>query len=73
VTAFLHDLGDPRSICTLEAIDELNASFLAWDRIGVPATYTSRLRGEQGALRRSVLRVYFLLRRFVDRLIQSAT
>jgi hypothetical protein len=47
-TTFLHDLGDPRSISTLEAIDELNASFLAWDRIGVPATYTSRLRGEQG-------------------------
>ena len=32
------------------------------DRIGVPATYTSRLRGEQGALRRSVLRVYHVQR-----------
>jgi hypothetical protein len=46
----------------LEAIDELNATFLEMDRIGVPATYTSRLRGEQGALRRSVLRVYHVQR-----------
>jgi hypothetical protein len=62
VGAFLHDLGDPRSIRALEAIDDLNESFLEMDRIGVPATYTSRLRGEQGALRRSVLRVYHVQR-----------
>lgn len=62
VSAFLHDLGDPTSTRTLEAIDQLNASFLEFDRIGVPATYTSRLRAEQGALRRSVLRVYHVQR-----------
>ncbi len=62
VKAFHQDLGDPRSTATLEAIDELNASFLEMDRIGVPATYTSRLRNEQGALRRSVLRVYHVQR-----------
>jgi hypothetical protein len=62
VAAFHHDLGDDRSTETLEAIDDLNASFLEFDRIGVPATYTSRLRGEQGALRRSVLRVYHVQR-----------
>lgn len=62
VGAFLHDLGDPRSIRALEAIDDLNASFLEMDRVGVPATYTSRLRGEQGSLRRSVLRVYHVQR-----------
>jgi hypothetical protein len=58
VGAFRHDLGDDRSTQALDAIDELNVSFLEFDRIGVPATYTSRLRAEQGALRRSVLRVY---------------
>jgi NAD(P)-dependent dehydrogenase (short-subunit alcohol dehydrogenase family) len=42
--------------------DRLNATFLDMDRIGVPATYTSRLRAEQGALRRSVLRVYHVQR-----------
>lgn len=62
VDAFLHDLGDPRSTRALEAIDDLNASFLEMDRVGIPATYTSRLRGEQGALRRSVLRVYHVQR-----------
>jgi hypothetical protein len=62
VAAFHEDLGDPRSTTTLDALDELNASFLEMDRIGVPATYTSRLRGEQGALRRSVLRVYHVQR-----------
>jgi hypothetical protein len=62
VAAFLTDLGDPRSTATLDAIDDLNASFLEMDRVGVPATYTSRLRNEQGALRRSVLRVYHVQR-----------
>lgn len=62
VEAFRHDLGDPDTIRALEAIDDLNATFLEMDRIGVPATYTSRLRNEQGALRRSVLRVYHVQR-----------
>ena len=62
VAAFHDDLGDPRSTRALDAIEELNATFLEMDRVGVPATYTSRLRGEQGALRRSVLRVYHVQR-----------
>jgi len=62
VGAFRHDLGDDLSTQALDAINELNVSFLEFDRIGVPATYTSRLRAEQGALRRSVLRVYHVQR-----------
>src|SRR5262245_33665956 len=62
VEAFRHDLGDPDTFRALQAIDDLNATFLEMDRIGVPATYTSRLRNEQGALRRSVLRVYHVQR-----------
>ena len=62
VAAFREDLADPRSTRAMDAIDELNASFLEMDRVGVPATYTSRLRGEQAALRRSVLRVYHVQR-----------
>lgn len=62
VSAFRADLGHPRSTKALDAIDELNATFLEMDRIGVPATYTSRLRNEQGALRRNVLRVYHVQR-----------
>ena len=62
VAAFLDDLGDARHTKALDAIDDLNVSFLEMDRIGVPATYTSRLRAEQGAMRRSVLRVYHVQR-----------
>jgi hypothetical protein len=62
VGAFQHDLGDDRSTQALDAINELNVTFLEFDRIGVPATYTSRLRAEQGALRRSVLREYHVQR-----------
>lgn len=62
VRSFHVDLGDPRSVEALDAIDDLNTTFLEMDAIGVPATYTSRLRNEQGALRRSVLRVYHVQR-----------
>ena len=62
VAAFLEDLADPRSTKALDAIDDLNTSFLELDRVGVQATYTSRLRNEQSSLRRNVLRVYHVQR-----------
>jgi hypothetical protein len=62
VASFLDDLANPESSKALEAIDRLNESFLELDRIGVQATYTSRLRNEQSALRRNILRVYHVQR-----------
>jgi len=63
VASFLDDLAaDTDSTRTLEAINDLNATFLELDRVGVQATYTSRLRNEQSALRRHVLRVYHVQR-----------
>ena len=63
VASFLDDLAaDTDSTKTLEAINDLNATFLELDRVGVQATYTSRLRNEQSALRRNVLRVYHVQR-----------
>jgi hypothetical protein len=63
VASFLDDLAaDTDTMKTLEAIDDLNATFLELDRVGVQATYTSRLRNEQSALRRNVLRVYHVQR-----------
>lgn len=63
VASFLDDLAaDTDSTRTLEAINGLNATFLELDRVGVQATYTSRLRNEQSALRRNVLRVYHVQR-----------
>jgi hypothetical protein len=62
VASFLADLADVESTETLDAIDRLNESFLELDRVGVQATYTSRLRNEQSSLRRNVLRVYHVQR-----------
>jgi hypothetical protein len=62
VASFLDDLADTDSTRALEAIDRLNESFLELDRVGVQATYTSRLRNEQSSLRRNVLRVYHVQR-----------
>jgi hypothetical protein len=62
VASFLADLADVESTETLDAIDRLNESFLDLDRVGVQATYTSRLRNEQSSLRRNVLRVYHVQR-----------
>ena len=59
---FHDDLADPTSEIALDAIDDLNATFLQMDAVGVPATYTSRLRNEQASLRRSILRVYHVQR-----------
>ena len=60
--AFHEDLADPASVSALDAIDDLNETFVQMDAIGVPATYTSRLRNEQATQRRSVLRVYHVQR-----------
>jgi hypothetical protein len=63
VASFLDDLAaNTDSTKALEAINTLNESFLELDRVGVQATYTSRLRNEQSALRRNVLRVYHVQR-----------
>lgn len=63
VASFLDDLAaNTDSTKALVAIDTLNESFLELDRVGVQATYTSRLRNEQSALRRNVLRVYHVQR-----------
>jgi amino acid transporter len=59
---FHDDLADPSSVNALDAIDDLNDTFIQMDAVGVPATYTSRLRNEQATLRRSMLRVYHVQR-----------
>src|SRR5512141_2769016 len=44
VAPFRAALRDPRSTKVRDAIDELNATCVEMDRIGVPATFSSRLR-----------------------------
>ena len=60
IEAFKADVASPGSRTCLEAIDAISESFAEMDRLEVIATYISRLRGEQSALRKVVLRVYHI-------------
>ena len=60
IRTFRADLEQPGSRTCLEAINAISESFAEMDRLEVIATYISRLRGEQAAARKSVLRVYHI-------------
>ena len=60
VATFKEDLGDSASRKCLAAINDLTASFVALERLGVPPPSLVRLRQEQGAVRRAVLRIYHI-------------
>jgi len=62
VTSFRDDLADTRARNSLEAINELSASFLELERLDVPPNYIVRLRTEQGIIRKNVLRIYHIQR-----------
>ncbi len=62
VYAFRADLSSTDGRSCLAAIEELSPSFVELERLEVPANYIVRLRGEQGAIRKSVLRVYHVQR-----------
>lgn len=46
----------------LRSIDSLSDSFLEMEKLGMPPNYVTRLKTEQGNLRRIVLRVYHMQR-----------
>jgi len=56
----MYDLDHEGSRTCLDAINDLSVSFAEMDRLEVIATYISRLRGEQSAARKLVLRVYHI-------------
>ena len=60
VETFKDDLGKPGARTCLAAVNDISVSFAEMDRLEVIATYISRLRGEQSAMRKSVLRVYHI-------------
>ena len=60
VATFKEDLRDGNSRRCLAAINDLTASFVALERLGVPPPSLVRLRQEQGAVRRAVLRIYHI-------------
>jgi len=60
VRAFTADIAQPGARNCLVAINAITESFAEMDRLEVIATYISRLRGEQAAIRKSVLRVYHI-------------
>src|SRR5262245_41973586 len=60
IESFTYDLEHPGSRRCIDSINELSESFAEMDRLEVVATYISRLRGEQAAARKVVLRVYHI-------------
>lgn len=60
VSTFRSDLEKPGERACLTAVNDISESFAQMDRLEVIATYISRLRGEQAAIRKSVLRVYHI-------------
>jgi hypothetical protein len=60
VRTFKADLEQPGARSCIDAVNALSESFADMDRLEVVATYISRLRGEQAAIRKSVLRVYHI-------------
>lgn len=62
LAAFRHDLGETESRSALEALSALSPSFMEMERVGLPANHVVRLKGEQAAIRRTLLRVYYIQR-----------
>jgi hypothetical protein len=60
--AFRADLADSSSRAALAALSDLTSSLLEMERIGVPANHVVRLKGEQAAIRRTLMRVYYIQR-----------
>ncbi|MHB0999606.1 MAG: hypothetical protein ACYC27_10190 [Armatimonadota bacterium] len=60
LTTFLSDLSNGRSRDCMEAISGLSKSFREMELLGIPANYIVRLKTEQAAIRRNVLRTYYI-------------
>ncbi len=62
LAGFKEDLKDTASRQALAALDGLSASFLEMDALGVAPNYVVRLKTEQGVIRQSLLRAYYIQR-----------
>lgn len=58
--AFRSDLGTPGARDALQALAELTPCFMDMERVGLPANHVVRLKGEQAAIRRTLMRVYYI-------------
>lgn len=60
--AFRADLANVSSRSALAALSDLTPSLLEMERTGLPANHVVRLKGEQAAIRRTLMRVYYIQR-----------
>jgi hypothetical protein len=60
--ALRDDLARRDSRTCLAAINDLSSSFIEMERLEVPPNYIVRIRGEQGTIRKNVLRIYHIQR-----------
>jgi hypothetical protein len=56
------DLADASSRSALTALGNLTPSLLEMEHTGLPANHVVRLKGEQAAIRRTLMRVYYIQR-----------
>jgi hypothetical protein len=59
---FRQDVDDPKPRRALKALNELNFTFAEMDRLGVQIGYITRLKLEQAAIRKTLLRFYYIQR-----------
>jgi len=62
LAGFKEDINRTDSRKALTALNRLSASFLEMDALGVPPNYVVWLKTEQGAIRKALLRVYYIQR-----------
>lgn len=62
LSALRADLADTSSRSALVALSELTPSLIEMERIGLPANHVVRLKGEQSAIRRILMRIYYIQR-----------
>lgn len=60
VDGFMADAGDLESREALAALAGLQGSFLEMEALGVPPNYIIRLKSEEGAVRKGLLRMYYI-------------
>lgn len=59
---FHEDAGAIESRKGLEATEALLPSFIEMEKLGVPPNYIVRLKGEEGSMRRTLMRMYYIQR-----------
>lgn len=62
LAGFRADIEDPRSRAALAATERLTPSFMEMERLGMPAPFVARMKNEQTAIRKGLMRFHYIQR-----------